>query len=233
MQSYIPAVRRWGRSDALLISFRGLEDTVTGQTVSFPSNTVSVPYDFVKGAGYAEAALLEEIAQQCVNEEGDLLANNGQPAKTVAAGEQFVFAPADDDGFTWAQGPEGKSAALQPGSDDSENTSSSEVDQMYRDVLGPTSEAELYDVSAGFLVRDDLHKAYDRHEWSWFCRDDKYYVHYFAPQCQADRDLHGKCIDPATRWHVEPEEYMDVKLAAWHYQQTVLMRIRGFAAGER
>lgn len=42
--------------------------------------------------------------------------------------------------------------------------------QMYRDVLGPTSEAELYDVSAGFLVRDDLHKAYDRHEWSWFCR---------------------------------------------------------------
>lgn len=34
-----------------------------------------------------------------------------------------------------------------------------------------------------------------------------------------------------TRWHVEPEEYMDVKLAAWYYQQTVLMRIRGFAAG--
>lgn len=125
MQPYIPAVRRWGRSDALLISFRGLEDTV-----STSSNTVSVPYEFVQRAGFAEAALLEEIAQQCVNEEGDLLASNGQPAKTVAAGEQFVFAPADDDGFTWAQGPEGKSAALQQGSDDSENTSSSEVDQV-------------------------------------------------------------------------------------------------------
>lgn len=85
MQSYIPAVRRWGRSDTLVISFRGLEDAVSGHTVSFPSNTVSVPYGFVKGAGWAEAALLEDLAQQCVNEEGRLLRSTGEAVTRIGA----------------------------------------------------------------------------------------------------------------------------------------------------
>ncbi|PWN36467.1 uncharacterized protein FA14DRAFT_158993 [Meira miltonrushii] len=37
-------------------------------------------------------------------------------------------------------------------------------------LLGIQSEGQLYSASMGFLIRDDLHKSYDRYEWSWYCK---------------------------------------------------------------
>jgi hypothetical protein len=102
----------------------------------------------------------------------------------------------------------------------------------------------------GFLIRDDLHKSYDRYEWGWYwkvrklvdcfrevkthasCRqNEKFYAHFFALEDPSMRSMHGKVIDPPVEMRVQPREYLDQRLTAWHYRQCVLARIRGFADG--
>lgn len=124
---YIPAVRQWGGSGALVIEFQTLDETI------------HIPFDFVSGAGSPAATVLENLAQHCVNEAGRLLDNTGHAMKDVVAeGDSFLFVPVGDEAhFTWARGPEGKSAAARAapeGSEstysDSKNTSSSRKDQV-------------------------------------------------------------------------------------------------------
>lgn len=44
------------------------------------------------------------------------------------------------------------------------------IEQVYKAILGLELENQLYATSMGFLIRDDLHGAYDRYEWSWYCK---------------------------------------------------------------
>jgi len=78
-----------------------------------------------------------------------------------------------------------------------------------------------------------------RGRWSiWFKaeaeKDGVFYVHYFVPNDPLNDPyrrtiLHGKSIPPTTfREGFEPP---DPALAAWHYAQSVMARIRGFSIG--
>ena len=121
--------------------------------------------------------------------------------------------------------------------------------QIYRRLLGIETESQLYSTSMGFLIRDDLHRAYERYEWSWyykvsalhqsstakaetmFFQDGLFYPHFFALEGSDLAQLHGIQIDPRITMRVQPREYLDPVLTSMHYQQTVLMRIRGSAEG--
>lgn len=52
----------------------------------------------------------------------------------------------------------------------SSSSSFQSTKQVYRRLLDIHHETELYAASMGFLVRDDLHRMYDRYEWSWYCK---------------------------------------------------------------
>jgi hypothetical protein len=56
-----------------------------------------------------------------------------------------------------------------------------------------------------------------------------YYVHFFIAGTKAKEDLHGKAI-PLTRFS-KIYDPPDPRLLAWHYNQAVKARIRGFSVG--
>ena len=60
-------------------------------------------------------------------------------------------------------------------------------------------------------------------------QDDTFYVHYFIPKTPEHFRLHGKALTPDrfSRFHEPP----DPRLVAWHYNQAVKARIRGFSVG--
>ncbi len=71
-------------------------------------------------------------------------------------------------------------------------------------------------------------------------KDGVFYVHYFVPNDPLNDPyrrtiLHGKSIPPTTLLRSitlrEGFEPPDPALAAWHYAQSVMARIRGFSIG--
>ncbi|KAL6956037.1 hypothetical protein U1Q18_044779 [Sarracenia purpurea var. burkii] len=77
----------------------------------------------------------------------------------------------------------------------------------------------LYNMAFGILVTSDLHKAYDRYEWSFFVQltasasqDGVYYFHHFT----SDKDFrphHGTTIVGQTKWHLfEPYDWPNAEL---------------------
>jgi len=58
-----------------------------------------------------------------------------------------------------------------------------------------------------------------------------YRPHFFALEDPEMRQVHGRLLDPTIEMRVQPREYIDEKLANWHYRQCVLARIRGFSEG--
>ncbi|AGV14750.1 hypothetical protein, variant [Cryptococcus neoformans var. grubii H99] len=101
---------------------------------------------------------------------------------------------------------------------------------VYQLILSINRDPPLYKTSAGLLVRDDLHHAYDRLEWSLYYKDGSFYVHFFVLGYPDATRLHGMRIPPE-RFRGPISERPDPRLVQWHYAQCVKARIRGFAAG--
>jgi len=106
--------------------------------------------------------------------------------------------------------------------------------------------APIFSVSAGLLLRDDIHYAFDRLELSFYLKvrltpapdavrpcdvklifqDGTYYLHFFVLRLQSARELHGKALT-ADRFRGKLRDYPDPRFIKW--QQCLKARIRGFA----
>lgn len=102
---------------------------------------------------------------------------------------------------------------------------------VYRDILSIiTYPPPMFDVSAGLLLRDDIHHAFNRLELSLYFHDGIYYLHCFILGLEAARELHGKVLRFDHFRGKEPDK-PDPRFLRWHYNQCVKARIRGFAVG--
>jgi len=110
--------------------------------------------------------------------------------------------------------------------------------------------APIFSVSAGLLLRDDIHHALDRLELSFYLKvrlapapclvrqchvklisqDGTYYLHFFVLRLQTARELHGKALT-ADRFRGKLRHYPNPRIIKWHYNQCVKARIRDFAIG--
>jgi hypothetical protein len=110
----------------------------------------------------------------------------------------------------------------------------------------------MFNPSAGLLLRDEIHHAFDRLELSFYfkvCRssssvaergqfaelmttvsqDGTYYIHFFLLQVPLAREFHGKSL-PSNRFRGLDRDKPDPRFIRWHYNQCIKARIRGFAA---
>ncbi|RSH89907.1 hypothetical protein EHS25_001893 [Saitozyma podzolica] len=87
----------------------------------------------------------------------------------------------------------------------------------------------MFNPSAGLLLRDEIHHAFDRLELSFYFKDGTYYIHFFVLQIPQARELHGKSLPP-NRFRGLDRDKPDPRFIRWHYNQCVKARIRGFAA---
>ena len=114
----------------------------------------------------------------------------------------------------------------------------------------------MFGTAAGLLLNHTLHKTFDSLDWSLYrkvsrillrsslgntapqdnvactesiSQDETFYVHYFIPKKPEHFTMHGKAIPPDrfSRFLDPP----DPRLVAWHYNQAVKARIRGFSVG--
>lgn len=88
----------------------------------------------------------------------------------------------------------------------------------------------MFAASAGLLLQDDIHHAFDRLELSFYFQDGVYYVHFFVLRTRTARELHGKALR-SDRFRGEEEDRPEPRFLKWHYNQCIKARIRGFAAG--
>jgi hypothetical protein len=126
--------------------------------------------------------------------------------------------------------------------------------QVYRQLLAVEEdyEPDMFEASCGLLLRHELHKLYDRLEWSlhykvrvWFpCDDDHvlrqltdytfqegtFYVHFFILGHPEALKYHGLAIPPE-RFRGNPAHRPNPDLVRWHYSQCAKAHIRGFSAG--
>ncbi|CAD6585752.1 MAG: hypothetical protein CYPHOPRED_003186 [Cyphobasidiales sp. Tagirdzhanova-0007] len=78
----------------------------------------------------------------------------------------------------------------------------------------------LFHAHMGLLLRDDIHHAYDRFEWSLYCQDENYVIHYFVPSSATQQQAHGTVITP-DRFRGPKSLRPHAKLLDWHYAQLV------------
>jgi hypothetical protein len=126
--------------------------------------------------------------------------------------------------------------------------------QVYRAIIGlretePVN--EMYEASAGLLLRNDMHKLFDNLELSFYFKvsanfrinpevykphrassflrqDDIFYVHTFNNVTLFQ--YHGKAISSA-RFHLPYSTYWpNPEYTQWHYRQCLMARFRGFSA---
>ncbi|OWZ47531.1 hypothetical protein C343_00884 [Cryptococcus neoformans C23] len=102
--------------------------------------------------------------------------------------------------------------------------------QIYRDILSIRYPPPMFAASAGLLLQDDIHHAFDRLELSFYFQDGVYYVHFFVLRTRTARELHGKALR-SDRFRGEEEDRPEPRFLKWHYNQCIKARIRGFAAG--
>ncbi|OWZ61946.1 hypothetical protein C366_00872 [Cryptococcus neoformans Tu401-1] len=101
---------------------------------------------------------------------------------------------------------------------------------IYRDILSIRYPPPMFAASAGLLLQDDIHHAFDRLELSFYFQDGVYYVHFFVLRTRTARELHGKALR-SDRFRGEEEDRPEPRFLKWHYNQCIKARIRGFAAG--
>ena len=125
--------------------------------------------------------------------------------------------------------------------------------QLYPIILGRKINS-CYEPWMGLLLRDDLHRAYDRYDFALYpkvsylappvfliLRDflteisceqaNEYVVHCFVGIIGQDvQALHGKAI-PFDRFHYYPDWKPNAKLLRWQYRQCGQMHIRGSSYG--
>ncbi|CAD6586988.1 MAG: hypothetical protein TREMPRED_004619 [Tremellales sp. Tagirdzhanova-0007] len=104
---------------------------------------------------------------------------------------------------------------------------------VYRQLLGVRASEDMevmYNASAGLLLSPGPHSSFDDLEWSLYQRGDSFIVHYFLPASDDEKRLNGMKLPPDRfRFMEAPDE----RLVAWHYNQAVKARIRGFAVDMR
>nr|KIR83364.1 hypothetical protein I308_06256 [Cryptococcus tetragattii IND107] len=152
------------------------------------------PLGFVKRGGLNTWAFVSDIVHQLVDVVGGgvIMAKDGNPVALQEApyAGVFVFVPRSeqchatdkqleeltvaDEGasISFARGPEFFRKGIAPNPDGSQSTRSnskrSTVQQLYRDILNIPYEPPMFAVSAGLLLRDDIHHAFDRLELSFY-----------------------------------------------------------------
>lgn len=125
--------------------------------------------------------------------------------------------------------------------------------QVYQNLLNIHREPPLFSASVGLLLRDDLHHAFDRLEFSFYrkvsimalqsgCQrlqsveadmigqNNVFYVHFFILNFPDAAALHGKTIESA-RFRGSPGFQPNPLLLSWQYSQCAKAHIRGFSAG--
>ncbi|CAD6582304.1 MAG: hypothetical protein CYPHOPRED_001889 [Cyphobasidiales sp. Tagirdzhanova-0007] len=101
---------------------------------------------------------------------------------------------------------------------------------LYPIILGRKINS-CYEPWMGLLLRDDLHRAYDRYDFALYPKANEYVVHCFVGIIGQDvQALHGKAI-PFDRFHYYPDWKPNAKLLRWQYRQCGQMHIRGSSYG--
>ncbi|WVQ88642.1 hypothetical protein IAS59_002379 [Cryptococcus gattii] len=101
---------------------------------------------------------------------------------------------------------------------------------LYERIYGDQGGLPMFRASVGFLLRDDLHHAFDRLMFSFYQKDGVFYVHCFSMGLQGASEWHGKAI-PSNWFRGESRDLPDPVLVEWHYSQCLKARIRGFSVG--
>lgn len=101
---------------------------------------------------------------------------------------------------------------------------------LYAEILDRKVKS-AYEPWMGVLLRDDIHKFFDRYAFSFYPRGQDYVLHCFAeiPGIEI-RAVHGKII-PHTKYDRFPGWKPHPKLLLWHYRQCVQMHLRGVSHG--
>lgn len=88
----------------------------------------------------------------------------------------------------------------------------------------------MFGASMGLLLRDDLHHAFDRLEFSFYYKDETLYVHFFILRYPGAIELHGRRLTPDC-FRGSASSRPDPRFIRWHYNQCLKARIRGFSVG--
>ncbi|OWZ30827.1 hypothetical protein C347_03972 [Cryptococcus neoformans AD2-60a] len=99
---------------------------------------------------------------------------------------------------------------------------------IYDRFYGDEGGLPMFRPSAGLLLRDDLHHAFDRLMFSFYQKDGVFYVHCFSMAFQGASECHGKAIPPDW-FRAASRDLPDPVLVKWHYSQCLKARIRGFS----
>jgi len=104
---------------------------------------------------------------------------------------------------------------------------------VYIELLGDLADVDYrFHPSSGLLLSEDMHRRYDRYELSIYCKGDAYYIHVFIFQHPSDRQYHGKRLDATRFSRFLSQQFLPNKaLLAWHYKQSAMARLRGYAYG--
>ena len=86
----------------------------------------------------------------------------------------------------------------------------------------------LYSPANGITLRSDLHTLFDEYSLGIYYSSGEYIVHCFS----GDRSLrthHGQSIKFSSTVHQQAPDWLpDIQCLAWHYEQCVLTRFRGY-----
>ncbi|OCF70811.1 hypothetical protein I204_08538 [Kwoniella mangroviensis CBS 8886] len=225
MTTYPLAQYTWDDPEVLTIS------SLEGQLIG------TFPLDFLRRGGVNNWGYVLDIVCQllCDGEGGTILGRNDDPVNPSVApyAGDFHFKPHNGQSHvTYSRGPEYSRKNLPSNPDGSHSTYSNSKRSSVNQCLkaDPTYPAPIFSVSAGLLLRDDIHHAFDRLELSFYFKDGDYYLHFFVLRLQMARELHGKRL-ASNRFRGKDRDRPDPRYLKWHYNQCIKARIRGFAAG--
>ncbi|GAA5915046.1 hypothetical protein JCM6882_006766 [Rhodosporidiobolus microsporus] len=99
-------------------------------------------------------------------------------------------------------------------------------DDVYKSLLDVEY---LFDPSYGLLMDRILHHQYDKYQWSLYAFNSRYYFHAFdaRPTTELKRHHGQSFADTDCKYAAPPS----TTLCTWHYQQCVLMYLRGYSVG--
>lgn len=93
-------------------------------------------------------------------------------------------------------------------------------------------EANAYECCMGIFLSRNLRHAYDNWQWSLYYKNGSYFVHVFYPdRIVPVAEYHGMDISGNFHQRAPASELPDPRLCNWHWEQCVLMRLRGFSSG--
>ncbi|WOO86369.1 uncharacterized protein LOC62_08G009847 [Vanrija pseudolonga] len=168
--NYKLAIEGWPESERIIIRNR----------MTSPSVIASFPLDFVRRGGdnswHYILAMVESVVDPEPGQFGLILDPSGLPVDMEASptGGDFWFESGSQNTPTFTRGPEYFTRFRPPNPEGSYSTRSdskrSSINQIYMSLLNCIGAPPLFSPSVGLLLRDDLHHAYDRLEWSLYLK---------------------------------------------------------------